>query len=368
MRAAKSHERRKGPRTIGCIATQGSGHREDERILSLLGGLGPEAWHFDRAQKLRSLLATVRRGLRERPDALALEGTGIAGGAAVMLLRQFGIPYVVSIGDAVAPFIGLQHRSLVPVFGIYERLLMRQASGVICWSPYLAGRALTLGARRTVTAANWSPSKDIDRTARQRVRRALGIPPEAIVFGIAGSLLWTARYEYCYGRELVDAILRTDRDDVCVLIVGDGDGRERLAEIAGDRAGSQVFFTGRVPREEVSAHLCAMDVGSLPQSVDRVGAFRYTTKLSEYLGARLPVVTGQVPFAYDLDDGWLWRLPGDAPWEDRYIVALANLMASVTVQDITVRRDALPAEFREFDEVRQQRVTSEFVAESLGWA
>jgi hypothetical protein len=49
-------------------------------------------------------------------------------------------------------------------------------------------------------------------------------------------------------------------------------------------------------------------------SVDQVGSFRYTTKLSKYLAFGLPVITGQIPLAYDLDDGWIWRLAGDAPW------------------------------------------------------
>ena len=47
-------------------------------------------------------------------------------------------------------------------------------------------------------------------------------------------------------------------------------------------------------------HLAAFDLASLPQSVDGVGSFRYTTKLSEYLAAGLPIVTGQIPAAYDL--------------------------------------------------------------------
>ena len=72
--------------------------------------------------------------------------------------------------------------------------------------------------------------------------------------------------------------------------------------------------------------MSAMDVASLPQSVDGVGAFRYTTKLSEYASAGLPVVTGRLPFSYDLDAGWLWRLPGDAPWSPRYVQALGRLM------------------------------------------
>ena len=41
--------------------------------------------------------------------------------------------------------------------------------------------------------------------------------------------------------------------------------------------------------------LAAFDLASLPQSVDRVGSFRYSTKLSEYLAAGLPIVTSQIP-------------------------------------------------------------------------
>src|SRR5204863_4201797 len=96
------------------------------------------------------------------------------------------------------------------------------------------------------------------------------------------------------------------------LLVGDGSGRARLEARAAGLPAGRVVFTGRVPQDELPAYYSAMDVGSLPQSVDRVGSFRYTTKLSEYLAFRLPVVTGHIPLAYDLDGGWLWRLPGAA--------------------------------------------------------
>ena len=139
-----------------------------------------------------------------------------------------------------------------------------------------------------------------------------------------GSLGWHERAGYCYGAELVRAAARVERDDVFVLVVGDGSGRAHLEEIAGERLGRSVLLPGAVPREEVPLALAAMDVGSLPQSVDGVGAFRYTTKISEYLAANLPVVTGEIPLAYDLDEGWLWRLPGDSPWDERYLAALAT--------------------------------------------
>src|SRR5437667_262209 len=151
-----------------------------------------------------------------------------------------------------------------------------------------------------------------------------------IVFGIAGTLDWNRRVGYCYGYELVHAAVRARRRGLRVLIVGDGTGRKPLEHAAGVELGKSVLLTGRVPREQVADYLAAMDVGSLPQSCDGVGSFRYTIKLSEYLSASLPIVTGQIPLAYDLDDGWLWRLPGQAPWDERYLRALARLMEQIT--------------------------------------
>ena len=59
---------------------------------------------------------------------------------------------------------------------------------------------------------------------------------------------------------------------------------QHLKDLAGEELGRTIILTGRVPREQVIDYLAAMDVGSLPQSVDGVGSFRYTIKLSEYSG------------------------------------------------------------------------------------
>ena len=97
-------------------------------------------------------------------------------------------------------------------------------------------------------------------------------------------------------------------------------------------------FTGRVPREEVPAYLAAMDVASLPQSVDALGSFRYTTKLSEYLAAGLPVVTNAVPLSYDLPGEWFFRLGGRSPWDDAFIAELSQLMSTVTSEQVADKR------------------------------
>lgn len=344
------------PRVLA-FSTLGAGSNEEHRVRELLRDLGPDVFPFDRRRKARMLarlLGTIRR---TRPDVVVMEGTGLAGGAALMLARVLlGTRYVVSSGDAVGPWVGGRVRLLGPVFGLYERLLCRLAAGFVGWTPYLAGRALTFGTPRAVTAAGWAPftrtpaEQAADRAA---TRERLGIPPGRLVVGIAGSLVWAGRYRYCYGAELVEAARLVARPDVTVLVVGDGSGLKRLEERAAGLPAGRVVFTGRVPQAELPALYAAMDVGSLPQSVDRVGSFRYTTKLSEYLAFRLPVVTGQIPLAYDLDGGWLWRLPGRAPWDRRYVEALAGLVDRLTPAELAARRAAVPTDLPAFDRPTQ---------------
>jgi hypothetical protein len=344
------------------FSTLGHGSNEEHRIRTLAGRVPHRVFPFDRSKKVRMfwrLLGELRRG---RPPLAVMEGTGLAGGAALILARLlFGRRYVVSSGDAVGPWVASRVRPLGPVFGLYERVLCRLADGFIGWTPYLVGRALTFGCRRGVTAAGWAP---FTRTAGEReadrraTRTALGIPAEHLVVGIAGSMVWNRRYRYCYGAELVEAARLVRRPDVTFLVVGDGTGKGRLEARAAGLPPHRVVFTGRVPQADLPAYYAAMDAGSLPQSVDRVGGFRYTTKVSEYIAFGLPIVTGQIPLAYDLDDGGVWRLPGDAPWEPGYARALAGLVDRLTADEVAAKAAALSAARSHFDpEVQTRRVT-----------
>ncbi len=145
------------PPTILCFATQGVDHGEERRIRTLLEPLDPVVWPFDRAAKARSGWKLFRELVGRRPDLAVMEGTGIAGGLALIAARLLaGVPYVVSSGDAVGPYLRLTHPRVAPIAAIYERILCRLSAGFIGWSPYLAGRALTFGAPRAMTAASWS--------------------------------------------------------------------------------------------------------------------------------------------------------------------------------------------------------------------
>ncbi len=351
------------------FATLGHGSNDEDRVRHLVRDLGQgvEVFPFDSRRKRSMFWRLLQTIQRTRPEVVVMEGTGLPGGAALIIARlMFGQRYVVSSGDAVGPWVGSRVWALGPVFGLYERVLCRFAAGFIGWTPYLAGRALTFGTPRVMTAPGWAPftrTQDEREADRRTTRERLGIPQNNLVVGIAGNMTWTRRYGYCYGAELVEAARLVSRPDVTFLIVGDGTGRPRLEARAEGLPHGRVVFTGRVPQADLPPLYAAMDVGSLPQSVDRVGSFRYTTKLSEYLAFRLPVVTGQIPLAYDLDDGWLWRLPGSSPWDQRYVAAMAELIERISLEQLRAKRDAVPVVPAAFDPDRQARRVAAFIRE-----
>jgi hypothetical protein len=149
------------------------------------------------------------------------------------------------------------------------------------------------------------------------------------------------------------------------LIVGGGPGLEHLKTEAGDLLGKKIFLTGAKPRADLLDHLCAMDVGSLPQSADGVGSFRYTTKISEYIESELPFVTGQIPLAYDFGSEALWRLPGTAPWTLAYTEAFSQLLDNLNLSQIQQKRLALKSFAPIFDKLSQKRRVTDFVSDCL---
>lgn len=354
------------------FATQGSGKGDEGRIIQLLRSFKIHLIPFESMgwrAKLRSSKLILRDTIRLKPDLIVMEGSGVAGGILLLVARIFfGFRYILSSGDAIAPFIASKSILLYPFFLFYEILLYRLSSGFIGWTPYLCGRALTFGAPRVMTAAGWAVSPlpgELRSATRIRMREELSIPENAIVIGIAGSLNWSQKKHFCYGYDLVKAALRTSNLDCIILIVGDGSGKKELEKLAGSELGKRIRFTGRIPSDQVGHYLAAMDVGSLSQSVDGVGSFRYTLKLSEYLAANLPVVTSQIPLSYDLDSGWLWRIQGNAPWDEQYIDSLTQWMNELSPADVYEKRNLIPNQIKEFDQSIQVNRVTQFVLDLL---
>jgi hypothetical protein len=351
------------------FATKGSGSNEEKRIIQLLRNFEPYIVAFEPKHKLQSCIDILRQAKDIKPSLIVMEGTGIFGGLACLWLRIFkGIPYIFSSGDAIAPFLSLNYPFLYPFTLLYEATLYRLSRGFIGWTPYLVGRALTFGATRAVTAAGWvhcERNREELESSRKAIRLELGIPEEAIVFGLLGATIWNPRVNYCYGYELVQAFAKIQRQDIYILIVGDGSGLEILKKLAGSNLGNRILLTGNVPLEKVLDYMAVMDVASLPQSVDGVGSFRYTTKICEYIATKLPTIISQVPVGYDICGDWVWRLAGDKPWDRTYIKAISKLMENITQADIEIKKQAVPPHISDFDMQAQTERITNFIQDIL---
>ena len=280
-------------------------------------------------------------------DLVYQEGTGIAGGLTLIrAARSWGQRYVVSSGDPVGGFF---RTTKGPVWGAlfeqYERTLYRHAEGFVGWTPYLTGMAMKMGAPRAVTVEG-AVDLDIFHPYTEAKCRALksryGLNPDHLVCGTVGSLKWTPRQSYCYGLELIGMLPYLQRDDVSVLIVGDGDGRTILEGRVPPSWTDRVVFTGRVPEDEVVDTLNAMDVGFIAQTLDGLGRYRLTTKLPEYLAAGLPVAMSPIPGYYDyvLDAGW--ALPAHHPASPDFHRGIAHWINRLSWDDVRSRAQAAP--------------------------
>ncbi len=353
------------------IVTGGPGDARRLRTLTAALPLETHIVEVDRSRPRRESAAAIRKALVSRPwDLAILEGTGVAGG--LNLIRaavERRTRYLVSSGDPIGGFFRtVRGRAAGAAFERYEKTLYRRSEGFIGWSPYLTGMALKMGAPRGVTVEG---GVDLQAYAlptdgqRAAARAELGIPPHHLVLGVVGSLTWS-RQQYCYGLELIEALRRTRRGDVSVVIVGDGDGRARLDERVPDRLRDRVAFTGRVPAERVPIILRAFDIGFVTQTLDGLGSYRLTTKLPEYMASGVPVAMSPVPGYFDYVENAGWALPEGHPASPAFHQLLAIWIDGLTRDEVDQRRAPArhAAELR-FDYARLSRRFAAFVEHVL---
>ena len=304
---------------ILCIVTGGAG--DGARARRLAGALDAELTFYDvdKSKPRRASSKAIWKLLNtEDWDLVYLEGTGIVGGGNLIRAAiQRKQRYIVSSGDPIGGFFrGVKGPLFGSIFEVYERLLYRHCTAFVGWTPYLAGMAMKMGARRAITvegAVDLEVFRPFSQEERSEAKASFGLDPGHLICGVVGSLLWNPRHAYCYGLELVESLKHVTRDDVSVLIVGDGTGRAVLEERVPDRLRSRVVFTGRLPQPEVVRALNAMDVGFITQTLDKLGSYRLTTKLPEYLATGLPVAMSPIPGFYDYVHQAGWALPAHHP-------------------------------------------------------
>lgn len=329
--------------TICILVTGGAG--DGRRALRLVEPLGAEVTYveIDRSRPRAESFRQIRSLLRERRfDLVYLEGTGIVGGLnCIEAHRRYGQRFIVSSGDPVG---GYWHTIKGPAWGalftLYERMLYRTCSGFVGWTPYLVGMALRMGAPRGVTVeggADLHLFRPGDAEARRLWRAAHDLPEDHLVLGMVGSLKWVPRQQYCYGLELVETLRHVHRQDVSVLIVGDGDGLGQLKQRVSPELADRIRFTGRLEPADVVRAIDAMDIGFITQQVGRLGSYRLTTKLPEYLAAGTPVAMSPIPGFFDYARRAGWALPEAHPASGEFHRACAGWIDGLSREEVRAR-------------------------------
>ena len=334
-------------RRLLAVNTGGKNSLDYLRIRRLTGQLPENRWDItyfdlDKSDKQGQAKALTAVLSSELWDLVYQDGTGIAGGLPLIrAARSRKQRYIVSVGDPIGGFFrttkGIAYGLAMEV---YEKMLYRNSAGVVGWTPYLVGRALTMGATRAVTiegAVALDVFRPLSNQERLVARKRFHLPENDIVCGVVGSLTWTPRQQYCYGLELVETLKRLKRPDVSFLIVGDGDGKERLeANVPADMR-SRIVFTGRLPEADVVTAMNAMSVGFITQTLDSLGPFRLTTKMPEYLACGLPLAVSPIPGFFDYVGEAGWPLPPFHPASAAFAENCALWLETLCRDDIAAR-------------------------------
>ena len=140
-----------------------------------------------------------------------------------------------------------------------------------------------------------------DASARGRVRAGFGIPDDAYVIGVLGRLDPNKQFDM-----VIEAAAPLLGERTRLLIVGQGDERDRLEQAARDSgAAGQVIFAGE--RHDVAAMLSAMDLFVASSRQETFGL-----SVLEALANGAPVLYTTCPALDGLDAGRAHQVPSTA--------------------------------------------------------
>jgi len=208
------------------------------------------------------------------------------------LAERMNLPLVLEVN---APLVEEQRRyrdlAMEPLARELERIVLGRADRVLCVSPALVERAVSLTGDHERTL--WMPNAvDTERFRPPEVRERRTVP--TVVF--VGSLKpW-------HGLDLlIDAfrLLRRGGTAARLLVIGDGPMRERLERLVRDAAlQADVVLLGTAPHDVVPTLLAEADVAVAPYPP--IDDFYFSPlKLGEYLACGLPVVASDIPGLVD---------------------------------------------------------------------
>jgi glycosyltransferase involved in cell wall biosynthesis len=243
-----------------------------------------------KAASVARLLAAL---LRFRPKVCYVFDIAYSGVAAAGLYKHLtGAGLIVDTGDAITELARTLDRGPLGVrlTCCLEKYALAVADRVVVRGTYHREWLARSGVRAEVIP----DGVETDLFAPAEADGPRG-PEGMLTVGLVGSSVWSAKYQTCYGWDLVELIrLLADRPVTGVLI-GGGSGIPVLQERC-RRYGieDRVRFLGPIPYERLPGLLARMDVCLSTQTNDLVGRVRTTGKLPLYLASGRYVLASRV--------------------------------------------------------------------------
>jgi glycosyltransferase involved in cell wall biosynthesis len=321
-------------------------HRWPERAGQMVYAEGPISSNY-RLIKARTLFtgfyyvyffpSLLYHLLRYRPHIVyCYEEAHTFMAAAVLLARRVFMPRTRVLLYAAQNIV---KRYPLP-FRLFERYCFRRADSIVVCGNSVAETLRFKGYRgdlRVVPLPTDAQAFSPDPMLREKARRELGIPPDALVVGYAGKLveekglrtLWRAFEE-----------VADERGDVHLALAGGGPLRDELAAAAhSSKLESRVHLPGIIHNDQLPAYMNALDVFVLPSETRPNWREQFGRVLVEAMACGVPVIgsdSGEIPTV--LGDAGLTFPEGDAP-------ALAACLRSLLAD--TERRTGLSQRGRE---------------------
>ncbi|MBN2582452.1 MAG: glycosyltransferase family 4 protein [Planctomycetes bacterium] len=265
--------------------------------------------------------------LRYRPDVVYTRG--LFHSFLIHVVCRLGrTPYVAEIDSIVDAELAMRRKSLAAwLVRVLDRWNLRWATAFVCVTEGLRNEVVRRGAKadRVVAIHNGAAVDCFSPGDPLEARRQLGLPEDAALVGFVGTLAAWQGLDL-----LVDAAAALPDDGTRwqVILVGDGEMRDQLAQQARERGvAERVTFVPGVPHDRVPAYVQALDVVVVPIHDDR--KLRYGLSVLKFWEALASAVPVLVP-----DRGGLGNVLADLDWPGEYRTGDAEALAQTVARTI----------------------------------
>jgi glycosyltransferase involved in cell wall biosynthesis len=248
--------------------------------------------YFEYLSMLFTYSREIRRQMGEfNPDIVI--GNSILSN--FLLMRQAhrkGIPYVFSLVDAEHTLV--PSKWLKSTGKMIESRLLRRANLTIVINETLREYAVAMGAARsrtTVIRAGIDSKRYNPEVDGNNIRSEYGIDQRDKVLLFMGWL-----YRFSGLSEAFKGMASLDRENVKLLVVGDGEAYEELKSVRMNlKLETRVIMTGKQPFHRIPEFIAASDVCLLPAQINETMRHIVPIKVYEYMSVARPVVSTRLP-------------------------------------------------------------------------